>query len=263
MGYDTLDAALAFPSNVPPSQSHIVITDSLKANGNFLLHHFIGNQVKAGQRVVLVGLAQILNHYFLINRKLGVNLLPFKQSGQFVFVDGATHLNAYSLDTPFPPLNTPTTPSATLDGSQQSLQQFYEILRGLVASDTMLILDDASVLLSNGFGLQPTVLFLQKLVGLMQSVNGTLVTLIHADEEGIDDPEQDALVKSTIQLSDLVLQVQALGSGLARDVHGQLCILYGPKNLAGTWPTQPQTLHYKILDNNAHFFPKGISQGVL
>lgn len=70
MGYATLDAALAFPNNLPPSNSQVIITDTLKSDGNFLIHHFLANQLKANQRVVLVGLAQIFNHYFLISRKL-------------------------------------------------------------------------------------------------------------------------------------------------------------------------------------------------
>lgn len=70
MGYATLDAALAFPNNLAPSNSHIVVTDTLKSDANFLIHHFIGNQLKGDKHVVLVGLAQIFNHYFLISRKL-------------------------------------------------------------------------------------------------------------------------------------------------------------------------------------------------
>ncbi|KAI8137821.1 hypothetical protein BJV82DRAFT_524541 [Fennellomyces sp. T-0311] len=70
MGYATLDAALAFPNNVPPPEAHIVITDTLKSNANFLIHHFLGNHLKADRHVVLIGLSQIFNHYFLIGRKL-------------------------------------------------------------------------------------------------------------------------------------------------------------------------------------------------
>lgn len=70
MGYATLDAALAFQNNVPPINTHIAITDCLKSDGNFLIHHFVVNQLKANKPVILVGLAQIFNHYFLIGRKL-------------------------------------------------------------------------------------------------------------------------------------------------------------------------------------------------
>jgi hypothetical protein len=70
MGYASLDAALAFPNNLPPVSTHIAITDSLKSDANFLIHHFIVNHLKADKPVVLVGLSQIFNHYFLIGRKL-------------------------------------------------------------------------------------------------------------------------------------------------------------------------------------------------
>jgi hypothetical protein len=70
MGYATLDAALGFPNNLPPSRALLAITDSLKSEANFLLHHFLINQLKADKAVVMVGLSQIFNHYFLIGRKL-------------------------------------------------------------------------------------------------------------------------------------------------------------------------------------------------
>ena len=70
MGFQSLDSALAFPENIPPAGFHIIITDTLAADGSFLLHHFIANQLKAEQPLVLVGLTQIVNHYVLIARKL-------------------------------------------------------------------------------------------------------------------------------------------------------------------------------------------------
>ncbi len=70
MGYATLDAALAFSNNLPPVNTHIAVTDTLKSDANFLIHHFVVNQLKGNKHVVLIGLAQIFNHYFLIGRKL-------------------------------------------------------------------------------------------------------------------------------------------------------------------------------------------------
>ncbi|KAI9244830.1 hypothetical protein BDA99DRAFT_577059 [Phascolomyces articulosus] len=267
MGYATLDAALAFPNNVPPTESHIVITDTLKSNGNFLIHHFVGNHLKADRHVILIGLSQIFNHYFLIGRKLGINLQAYKQSGQFSFIDGLTHMNTYTEKIPYPPTGTPSTPTNTLDGSQpadNNLLLFYKIIRYQLSQNTkahpLLILDDASVLLMSGYGLDAVTQFLQKLKVLMTSVGGTLMTVVHADEEGVDDPEQDAFVKSVISGAELILQAEALGSGLARDIHGQLSILHGPQYIPKSTNTVAQALHYKILDNNAEFFAKGISQ---
>jgi len=71
MGYGTLDSVLSFErSNVPPSGSLILITDTLSSDGNFLIHHFIANHLKANRHVVLVGFNQLLSHYQAIGKKL-------------------------------------------------------------------------------------------------------------------------------------------------------------------------------------------------
>jgi hypothetical protein len=76
MGYGTLDSVLSFErSNVPPSGSLVLITDTISSDGNFLINHFIVNQLKANQCIVLVGFNQTLNHYHLIGKKLVGSLL--------------------------------------------------------------------------------------------------------------------------------------------------------------------------------------------
>lgn len=153
----------------------------------------------------------------------------YKQSGQFSFIDGLTHINPYTQGTPYPPTGTPSTPTDTLDGSKPAdniLLSFYQIIRRHISQTNkthpLLILDDASVLLMTGYDLDSVSQFLHKLKVLMASVGGTLITVVHADEEGAEDPEQDAFVKSVIASAELILQAEALGSGLARDIHGQV-----------------------------------------
>ncbi|GAA5797664.1 hypothetical protein EDC94DRAFT_623802 [Helicostylum pulchrum] len=263
MGYATLDAALAFQNNVPPINAHVAITDCLKSDGNFLIHHFVVNQLKANKPVILVGLAQIFNHYFLIGRKLGINLQTYKQAGKFLFIDGLTHLNEYTCETPYPPSKAPTAPTDTLDYKNHQdnvLKSFYSLLCQYVLQrpGSLLILDDISVLLYNGFQLGQVTSFIAKLKSLMESVQGTLLTVMHADEEGTEDIEQDNFIKTVLYGSNIVIQVQPLNSGLARDVHGQIDIIHGPKS--NNTDIIAQSMHYKILDNNVHFFAKGVSQ---
>lgn len=71
MGYLSLETHLP-PSHAPllPPGDYLSITDTQASDGNFLLHHFISNYVKADQNVVLVGLAGILAHYTMVGRKL-------------------------------------------------------------------------------------------------------------------------------------------------------------------------------------------------
>ncbi|RUS31657.1 hypothetical protein BC938DRAFT_477360 [Jimgerdemannia flammicorona] len=307
MGYHALDSLLAFPANIPPARAHIVITDTLSADGNFLLHHFLSNHLKAGPgtgNVVLVGIAHIFNHYSIVGRKLGVNLQQSKQSHRLAFIDALTHLNRAPSAPPSPP-SLPSTPSAptTVLTRSATLRPLHDaVSAALVGDRSLLILDDISVLLWSGYGVAEAVGLIRALRVLVQKRNGTLITLLHADEQLASDPVQDAFVRSVLGMAELVLSVQGLGSGFSRDVHGQvnlqrlriydcgsadahshvmcfsltpphsvlqLSIIHGaqstihvPSSTAPALPT-PQTLHYKILDNTVQFFARGVSEGVL
>ncbi|RUS13699.1 hypothetical protein BC937DRAFT_94904, partial [Endogone sp. FLAS-F59071] len=264
-----------------PAGSHIVITDTLGADANFLLHHFIANQLKADGgtgKVVLAGLAHIFNHYAIVGKKLvgaigeqGVNLQQAKQSHNLAFIDALTHLNR--APSSLPPLSSqppiPSVPTAVLAASA-NLRSFYNTLYAALDGDRpLVILDDASVLLWSGYDVMDVVGFVRALRVLLQKRNGTLITLIHADEQLASDPAQDAFVPSVLGMADLVLSIQGLGSGFSKDVHGQLSIIHGaqytlriPSLTTPPLPI-PQSVHYKILDNTVQFFARGISEGVL
>lgn len=181
-------------------------------------------------------------------------------------MDGLTHLNEYTGETPYPPSKAPTAPNDTLDyknakDKKKVMKSFYVMLKEYVLErpGSLLILDDISVLLYNGFELGQVTSFIAKLKSLMESVQGTLLTVMHADEEGTEDVEQDNFIKTVLYGSNIVIQVQPLHSGLARDVHGQIDILHGPKSSINS-DLIAQSMHYKILDNSVHFFAKGVSQ---
>lgn len=114
------------------------------------------------------------------------------------------------------------------------LKSFYDVIELQVSAATkenqhpLLVLDDASVLLMSGFGLEAVQRFIQKLKVMMSRANGALVTVIHADEQGTEDLEQDAFCRMVMMNATYVLQVEALNSGLARDVHGQVIIPLSP-----------------------------------
>ena len=83
MGYSSLETHLP-PSHAPllPPGDYLSITDTQASDGNFLLHHFISNYIKADQNVVLVGLAGILVHYTMVGRKLASDFFLFDHCGK-------------------------------------------------------------------------------------------------------------------------------------------------------------------------------------
>ncbi|CAG8481307.1 6139_t:CDS:2 [Funneliformis mosseae] len=287
MGYASLDASLSFPDdNLLPSKRSILITDTLSASGNFLIHHFIVNQVKSDKHVVLVGLSQIFNHYLTIGRKLGVNLTLATQKGAFSFIDGLTSLYSQTDGFSKSTSTTITKPTAVLTCSTRTssmstspiskelLQNFYKVIKQTIVArhssidDTRvcLIFDDLSILLYVGFNVRDILEFVKACRMLIEKYNGSLIILIHADEDvspsSIDDElDQEIFLKSLIYQSEYLLSVRGLGSGFSRDVSGEITMARGPKN-QDKW-FRPSTLHYKALDNNVQFFAKGFSQGVL
>lgn len=187
-----------------------------------------------------------------------------KQNEQFVFIDGLTHLTSYSQTTPLPSVKTATTPNAVLQGN--SLQEFYNTIREHIlasakqSANPLIIIDDVNVFVWGGFPVSEALSLLHNIRVLAESVQGTLVSVLHADEEGNDDVESDSFVRTVLSRADIVLMVEALQSGQSRDVHGQLSIINGPKQRGFV---EAQALHYRLMDNNCTFFAKGIAQGVL
>ncbi|CAG8782658.1 18918_t:CDS:2, partial [Racocetra persica] len=157
MGYQTLDIALLFKNNLVPLKSSILITDTLSAQGNFLIHHFIVNQLKADKHVVLVGLSQLFNHYLNIGKKLGVNLTSASQKGHFSFIDGLTSLTPNS-PTASPLPTAVLTPLSVTNCTKETLLNFYNTIKTIITthhasadSNVLLIFDDLSVLIYSGF----------------------------------------------------------------------------------------------------------------
>ncbi|KAI8604986.1 hypothetical protein EDD21DRAFT_364764 [Dissophora ornata] len=311
MGYASLEPHLP-SSHAPllPPGIFLSITDTQASDGNFLLHHFISNYIKADHNVVLVGLAGILVHYTMVGRKLGVNLATAKTKGIFHFVDGLTQLTDYaapnkcflikpseskplaagaagSAESTGPSkISKPTTVTTATAAApivlsySPKLSDFYKVLEDLIKNTVSrdsgqgkqlcLILDDLSVLLNCGWPCRDVLALVRYLKLLVAKVNGSLITLVHADGVLAEEVSQDGLVKGVFYEADYIIDVRGLDSGGSRDVHGQLSMLHGPGYLlrqrAGEvkeneWPAL--TLHYKILDNNVEVFAKGYSSGVL
>lgn len=73
--YSILNESLGWSETSLPSEKLMLISDSLSADGAFLLPHFINFYVKSKQRVIIVGLEQGFSHYLSICKKL-VRFMP-------------------------------------------------------------------------------------------------------------------------------------------------------------------------------------------
>jgi hypothetical protein len=155
----------------------IVISDTLAADANFLIVHFLIYSLKNNNPVTLVGLEQSFFHYFNIARKLvrffkyltnivqqGVNLSTEQSKGSLSFING---LNK--------PYDWTSSLSASSTGVEFTLQQ--DKLKGLYNSISLLfnktkggciIIDSLSVL-SNSISPSELSTFVQYCRALIQN----------------------------------------------------------------------------------------------
>ncbi|CAG8557448.1 11356_t:CDS:2 [Paraglomus occultum] len=266
MGYGTLDSVLSFErSNVPPSGSLILITDTLSSEGNFLIHHFIANHLKENRHVVLVGFNQTLSHYQAIGKKLGIDLSQEKSKSLFSFIDGLTSFYC-SNDTS---QSTADTDASSISQSsspiEDNLRKFYVMVKEVVAehpvgSAVSLVIDDLSTLLFAGIQVEAVLRFVKNCRLLIEKNGGSLTLLVHGDDILMHDINYELFVKSLMYQSEYILSTRGLSSGYSRDVSGDITIARGPRNNDTSYRTA--SWHYKTLDNNVQFFAKGHSAGI-
>jgi archaellum biogenesis ATPase FlaH len=202
-------------AHVSAAQS-LLITDTLRAEGNFLLHHFLNSALRRGDKVLFVGVEQSCFHYSSVSKKLSVNLATHLQQGSLQFVNALT-VPAAKFALPVTLATTPGTRSWTSDGTCKSL---FKLLQDFVvscgASPCCILIDNLSLLEQSTTDMPS---FLQSCSALLSAHKRVkLVSLLHADVN-----EDRAVLEHASQLADLVLNVQGLESGHSPDVAGQVC----------------------------------------
>ncbi|RKP22459.1 hypothetical protein SYNPS1DRAFT_31944 [Syncephalis pseudoplumigaleata] len=301
MVYATLSTLLHGDSEVPPAGECHLITDSLEADGNFLLHHYVsaflraatGSTSSSQPSVILISTSQIFSHYAAIGKKLGMNLVAAKAKGQLYFMDLLTrftampaHADAATEEMSRPDIATyklPTVPNCSLAWMPQtgtastidweaSLQQVITKLMELCRAGsngstarTAIIIDDVTALLFAGCPVQTLVAFVRAVRRLCDTHGVNLVILAHDDLTFESDVEHDLCLRMVARLPHVVLAVQGLDSGVSRDVHGQVTLMRGAARMdtARAATFHPRLLHYRLLENGAQFFAPGYAASVI
>ncbi|KAJ3300060.1 Elongator subunit elp6 [Borealophlyctis nickersoniae] len=271
--YPPLDSALNWASSSssssnPVSRRFVLITDELKADASFLLHHFISRHLRQNDprcSVTLIALAQTYQHYVLVAKKLGVNLTTHTQTRRFTCLDSFSDVRTAT--GPFAALSSKSTPSSD-DFARTlfaSIRQTFSSTAPSATADSSprpcIIFDDLSVLLYMGVPVKDIVRLVMACRTFVDEHDGFLIVLAHADTTTPQDDEQVALVQSLTHVADHILEVRGLVNGVTQGVHGQLSVIRGP--LLDDSDFHPQLLHYRVVDSGVQFFAKGLSTGIL
>ncbi|KAI8998159.1 hypothetical protein BC832DRAFT_595214 [Gaertneriomyces semiglobifer] len=247
--FPAVDAALDWKTPESTCGRFALVTDELQSDGTFILQHFISRHLRSPDqrcKVVLLGLAQTLANYIAIGKKLGLNLPASSQNGRFQFIDGSSNLQEFA-----------ASPTAALKSLLVNLSSAVRPQE----TRPCVVIDDLSVLLYSGVPLNDIITFVATLRSQIEKEDGFLAVLVHADPSGNEDVEQRVLNTTLMHMTDYILHVQPLKSGVTQGVDGQLTLARGP--LLDVAEFRSTLLHYKIGETGVQFYQRGLSGGVL
>jgi hypothetical protein len=244
-----------------------VLVSHCDVDGSFLIHHFIGKSLHSKpSKVILVALNQTFNHYSIVGHKMGYALSTACEKEELIFIDCLSHVASdikpvksqkgrrnFSLDVPRP------------------LQGLSRLIGSLIdegsddQSQTIIIIDDLTVLISIGINISDIVSFLTV---CRQATNcdtidrGSLVCFIRVDSD-VDDQEAMKLMLYLQHCCRLHVQLSGLSTGLSQSVHGNM--LVEKRAPVQTCPGNilRSEMQYKVLDKSVDIFSKGLSVDVL
>ncbi|CAM6095081.1 unnamed protein product [Calypogeia fissa] len=245
----------------------VLLKDSVESKGSFMVHYLLAKLLsQTSTRVVLLGLSDPYTHYNRIARKQGCNLQACRDKGRFVFLslspdvfDAATH--AWNGN----------------DAQQENMQSVANLLASLYSKvrdaarsmeprgdgsgeQTCIIIDDVSVLDVVAGGPHDSVLDFVHYCQALQAGGKqrcSVVLLAHQDTYEADDSYAPLELE---YVSNTVISVEPLSTGLAADVHGQMTI----HNRSGRSHVQHsvpglgiQKFQFRIMENGVQFFLPG------
>ena len=220
----------------------VTVSELAPDKAGFVLHHFISRWLKTGQKVVIVGLEHSFGHYHSVGIKLGYNLLKLRENGQVVFYEGLKKIMDLSL--------ADSSPFQFDDPDLSSLKPLYQEISSLVSDNTLVVLDQVSILTSLGLTIPSVFTFCHYLVtSLASRPSCQLVIRLHQSGD-----KSGQLVRLIQQMAGLNLTVTGLHTGQSRDVSGVLTV-----NTGG----DQRTSQFRVEDKNVKIFAPGTSSAVL
>ncbi|PIA38757.1 hypothetical protein AQUCO_02700160v1 [Aquilegia coerulea] len=225
-----------------------LIEDCVETSGAFVLHHLLKRALfshSSSGVVLFVALAHPFSHYDRILRKQGCNLATQRENGRFLFFD------MLKLDCP--------------DGIEGLVELFHKIQKTVKVcsspeynrSDITIMIDDISLMEVATHGSSNYVLdFLHYCHTLTSEIGCSLVLLSHDDV--YLSTTAPSLMLQIEYLTDVVIKMEPLATGLATDVHGQLTVLN--KEIVdehGTLRNRIHNFHFKVKENSVEYFYPG------
>ncbi|KIJ34830.1 hypothetical protein M422DRAFT_34930 [Sphaerobolus stellatus SS14] len=283
---NALIPGLLFEGNesFPPPPGHLVlVTDHLTAPADFLLHRALALSLKRASenpkvqsRVVIVSLANDFSQWAAIASKSNINLRQHLKNGSLAYVDGLS-LSGYNGNTEF--LNSEwytTVDSLFATAAEPSLKGIYDAistsLRDIQPNDSaaqsLIILDDITMLEFLGIPSLTTSRFLRALRALSHRHSASLIIRAHASPISISaesSPYDSDILQCLLEASHTHVEVRPLTSGRSGAISGEITVHKGGRYTGSLTKGlgRKAGVQYRLGEGGATFFQKGMSAGVL
>ncbi|XP_054786267.1 elongator complex protein 6 isoform X1 [Prosopis cineraria] len=247
-----LDEAIGFHGHDKPdplSGRFVLVEDCIETSGAFVLHHLLKRFLSSHPASVVIFLAfnHPFAHYDRILRKLGCNLASQRDNSRFFFVD------MLMLQCPDEGKLAKNWLAALFEKIEGVIHTLHPDSKNFVS----IMIDDVSLLEVAADGSSNDVLdFLHYCLTLTSEYDSTFVALDHKDI--YLNGERPILILEMEYLADILIKVEPLATGLAKDVHGQLTVMNKGAQNPRTIPSiKIRNFHFRIKENGTEYFYAG------
>eukprot|EP00056_Hartaetosiga_gracilis_P002418 m.53408 g.53408 ORF g.53408 m.53408 type:complete len:256 (+) comp11041_c0_seq4:284-1051(+) len=229
----------------------VAIESEGDVDGSALLHHFISLYSRGQNRCICISFSNSFHHYFIIGRKLGVDLMKRVSSNDCLFVDGMSQIAS---NTPQALWGEPkhTTVQYLLSNEDEILRSVEKFVEEKMDAPVLIAVDGISEALSVGVDTNTLYRFIARLQAIVNTKDSNSSSLVfHSHVDAVND-EGAVLLNRLTHRSRKLLSVAALPTGVSKDVHGSVtCVV--PKPLS----SDAVTMHFKRKDTGVVLFPIG------
>ncbi|KJA22034.1 hypothetical protein HYPSUDRAFT_186727 [Hypholoma sublateritium FD-334 SS-4] len=235
----------------------LLITDTLAAPGDFILHRTLATHLKRHKspRSLVLSVSEGIARWIALASKSNVSLQHHITTGALEFVDVLAFAQ--------PPFITPEDDSSNGSGSLRDV--IYRVQTYLDHTTNheppLIILDDITMLEWIGFPLLDVVRFFRALRSACLKANATLFVRHHT----VTPNEPDELFRHLLQICNYHLEVSPLSSGKSGTISGEISLHPGfsaPLHPI-TYVSRSMATQYRLTDVGPVYFAKGTSGSVL
>ncbi|KDQ23538.1 hypothetical protein PLEOSDRAFT_1079575 [Pleurotus ostreatus PC15] len=227
-----------------PNRSTFLVTDELFSPADFIIHSHVAAQAKdRSYRCLIVSMLPDVSRWKAIAAKSNLNIAEKVASGSITFIDVLPLIR----------------PSRGEDSSR--LHDLFDAVSSNLSrfnsEDSDVILDGISSLQWMGIPSKDVVRFHRAVRGLCRKFGSTLLIRHHV----VTPTQPDDVFRMLLQLCTYHIDVRPLASGRSGAVSGEVMLIL--TSIQGMGVQGNRRLQYRLSDNSAVFFERGMAGGIL